>query len=187
MRILHEAMKTLRLIIFLTPTFLLFAAMKSSSAPLDPRGGMNANVYVDDGGMWHGSSWYYTTTRPNTVVIGNLSRSVRDAARYYDVCAGVHPLPRAISPTRPTRPSRTTRSARPVSRRFATDWTARCKNGPSRSSAASSWLFRGSKSRVHHQVLFGALVRSHEELPGGNERHSLRAGRGRRRCPLSFP
>ena len=29
-------------------------------------------------------------TRPNTVVLGNLSRSVRDAARYYDVCAGVH-------------------------------------------------------------------------------------------------
>lgn len=30
-------------------------------------------------------------SRPNTVVLGNLSRSVRDAARYYDVCAGVHP------------------------------------------------------------------------------------------------
>jgi Asp-tRNA(Asn)/Glu-tRNA(Gln) amidotransferase A subunit family amidase len=29
--------------------------------------------------------------RPNTVVLGNLSRSVRDAARYYDVCAGDHP------------------------------------------------------------------------------------------------
>ncbi|MCU1485940.1 MAG: amidase, Asp-tRNAAsn/Glu-tRNAGln amidotransferase subunit [Actinomycetia bacterium] len=29
--------------------------------------------------------------RPSTVVFGNLSRSVRDAARYYDVCAGVHP------------------------------------------------------------------------------------------------
>jgi len=27
--------------------------------------------------------------RPNTVVLGNLARSVRDAARYYDVCAGV--------------------------------------------------------------------------------------------------
>ncbi|MCU1499967.1 MAG: putative Amidase [Acidimicrobiales bacterium] len=27
--------------------------------------------------------------RPNTVVEGNLARSVRDAARYYDVCAGV--------------------------------------------------------------------------------------------------
>ncbi len=27
--------------------------------------------------------------RPNTVVVGNLSRSVRDAARYFDVCAGV--------------------------------------------------------------------------------------------------
>ncbi|MDP1820257.1 MAG: amidase [Acidimicrobiales bacterium] len=29
--------------------------------------------------------------RPNTVVLGNLSRSVRDAARYYDVCAGFDP------------------------------------------------------------------------------------------------
>jgi Asp-tRNA(Asn)/Glu-tRNA(Gln) amidotransferase A subunit family amidase len=29
--------------------------------------------------------------RPNTVVVGNLARSVRDAARYYDVCAGPHP------------------------------------------------------------------------------------------------
>lgn len=29
--------------------------------------------------------------RPHTVVLGNVSRSVRDAARYYDVCAGVHP------------------------------------------------------------------------------------------------
>jgi Asp-tRNA(Asn)/Glu-tRNA(Gln) amidotransferase A subunit family amidase len=29
--------------------------------------------------------------RPNTVVLGNLSRSVRDAARFYDVCAGLHP------------------------------------------------------------------------------------------------
>jgi len=29
--------------------------------------------------------------RPNTVVLGNLARSVRDAARYYDVCAGPHP------------------------------------------------------------------------------------------------
>ena len=27
--------------------------------------------------------------RPNTVVLGNLSRSVRDSARYYDVCAGL--------------------------------------------------------------------------------------------------
>ena len=27
--------------------------------------------------------------RPNTVVLGNLARSVRDAARYYDVCGGV--------------------------------------------------------------------------------------------------
>jgi aspartyl-tRNA(Asn)/glutamyl-tRNA(Gln) amidotransferase subunit A len=30
-------------------------------------------------------------SRPNTVVLGNLARSVRDAARYYDVCAGPDP------------------------------------------------------------------------------------------------
>lgn len=29
--------------------------------------------------------------RPNTVVLGNLARSVRDAARYFDVCNGYHP------------------------------------------------------------------------------------------------
>jgi len=29
--------------------------------------------------------------RPGTVVLGSLSRSVRDAARYYDVCAGLDP------------------------------------------------------------------------------------------------
>ncbi|HEX8804845.1 MAG TPA: amidase, partial [Acidimicrobiales bacterium] len=29
--------------------------------------------------------------RPNTVVLGNVARSVRDVARYYDVCAGVDP------------------------------------------------------------------------------------------------
>ncbi len=33
----------------------------------------------------------HAPTRPNTVVLGNVSRSVRDAARYYDVCAGTHP------------------------------------------------------------------------------------------------
>ena len=31
----------------------------------------------------------HAMSRPNTVVFGNLARSVRDAARYYDVCAGV--------------------------------------------------------------------------------------------------
>lgn len=29
-------------------------------------------------------------TRPNTIVLGNLARSVRDAARYFDVCGGYH-------------------------------------------------------------------------------------------------
>lgn len=33
----------------------------------------------------------HAMSRPNTVVNGNLARSVRDAARYFDVCAGVDP------------------------------------------------------------------------------------------------
>jgi len=33
----------------------------------------------------------HTMVRPNTVVLGCLARSVRDAARYYDVTAGYHP------------------------------------------------------------------------------------------------
>ena len=37
--------------------------------------------------------------RPNTVVVGNLSRSVRDAARYYDVCAGLHPYDPSTIPS----------------------------------------------------------------------------------------
>jgi aspartyl-tRNA(Asn)/glutamyl-tRNA(Gln) amidotransferase subunit A len=37
--------------------------------------------------------------RPNTVVLGNLARSVRDAARHYDVCAGYHPYDGSSLPT----------------------------------------------------------------------------------------
>lgn len=37
--------------------------------------------------------------RPNTVVGGNQSRSVRDAARYYDVCAGLDPYDPATLPS----------------------------------------------------------------------------------------
>ena len=37
--------------------------------------------------------------RPNTVVLGNLSRSVRDAARYYDVCAAVDPYDPSTLPS----------------------------------------------------------------------------------------
>ncbi len=33
----------------------------------------------------------YAFSRPGTVVLGNLARSVRDAARFYDVCAGYDP------------------------------------------------------------------------------------------------
>ena len=37
--------------------------------------------------------------RPNTVVGGNMSRSVRDSARYYDVCAGLEPYDPATLPS----------------------------------------------------------------------------------------
>ena len=39
--------------------------------------------------------------RPGTVVLGCLARSVRDAARYYDVCAGYDPLDPSSLPKRP--------------------------------------------------------------------------------------
>ena len=39
--------------------------------------------------------------RPNTVVLGNLARSVRDAARYYDVCAGLDPYDPTSLPVAP--------------------------------------------------------------------------------------
>ena len=43
--------------------------------------------------------------RPNTVVLGNLARSVRDAARYYDVCGGYDPHdPTSLPRTRAGRP-----------------------------------------------------------------------------------
>ncbi len=39
--------------------------------------------------------------RPNTVVLGNLARSVRDAARYYDVCSGYDPADPSSLPKHP--------------------------------------------------------------------------------------
>ncbi|MEX0663327.1 MAG: amidase [Acidimicrobiia bacterium] len=39
--------------------------------------------------------------RPNTIVLGNLARSVRDAARYYDVCSGYHPADPTSLPKHP--------------------------------------------------------------------------------------
>ncbi len=40
--------------------------------------------------------------RPNTVVVGNVARSVRDAARYFDVCAGPHDAdPTSLPPAGP--------------------------------------------------------------------------------------
>jgi aspartyl-tRNA(Asn)/glutamyl-tRNA(Gln) amidotransferase subunit A len=40
-------------------------------------------------------------SRPNTVVLGNLARSVRDAARYYDVCSGYHTADPSTLPKHP--------------------------------------------------------------------------------------
>lgn len=40
-------------------------------------------------------------TRPNTVVLGSLARSVRDAARYYDVCSGYHTADPSTLPKHP--------------------------------------------------------------------------------------
>ena len=40
-------------------------------------------------------------TRPNTVVLGNLARSVRDAARYFDVCGGYDPADPTSLPKHP--------------------------------------------------------------------------------------
>lgn len=39
--------------------------------------------------------------RPNTVVLGNLARSVRDAARYFDVCSGYHGADPSTLPKHP--------------------------------------------------------------------------------------
>ncbi len=39
--------------------------------------------------------------RPNTVVLGNLARSVRDSARYYDVCGGYDPADPSSLPRHP--------------------------------------------------------------------------------------
>ncbi len=41
----------------------------------------------------------HTQIAPNTVVLGCLARSVRDAARFYDVCAGYHPADPTSLPT----------------------------------------------------------------------------------------
>jgi aspartyl-tRNA(Asn)/glutamyl-tRNA(Gln) amidotransferase subunit A len=40
--------------------------------------------------------------RPNTVVLGNLARSVRDAARYFDVCGGYDPADPSTLPKHPS-------------------------------------------------------------------------------------
>ena len=40
-------------------------------------------------------------TRPNTIVLGNVARSVRDAARYFDVCSGYHGADPSTLPKHP--------------------------------------------------------------------------------------
>jgi len=41
-------------------------------------------------------------TRPNTVVLGNVARSVRDAARFFDVCGGPDPADPSSLPAHPS-------------------------------------------------------------------------------------
>lgn len=41
-------------------------------------------------------------TRPNTVVLGNVARSVRDAARFFDVCGGPDPADPSSLPSHPS-------------------------------------------------------------------------------------
>lgn len=43
----------------------------------------------------------FASTRPNTVVLGCLARSVRDAARFFDVCAGPDPSDPSSLPKHP--------------------------------------------------------------------------------------
>ena len=56
--------------------------------------------------------------RPGTVVLGCLARSVRDAARYYDVCAGYDPIDPTSLPKKRRMGSRA-RHARARGRRVA--------------------------------------------------------------------
>jgi aspartyl-tRNA(Asn)/glutamyl-tRNA(Gln) amidotransferase subunit A len=44
----------------------------------------------------------HAMSRPSTVVFGNLARSVRDAARYYDVCTGTDPYDPTSLPAAPS-------------------------------------------------------------------------------------
>ncbi|MCX6544835.1 MAG: carboxypeptidase regulatory-like domain-containing protein [Acidobacteria bacterium] len=55
----------------------LFLTVRGSHMPsrfdLVPQGGMNRDVYYDDSGVWHGSSWDYHTNRPQQVMMAEGS------------------------------------------------------------------------------------------------------------------
>ena len=55
----------------------LFLNVRGSYMPsgfdLVPQGGMNRDVYYDDSGVWHGSSWDYHTNRPQQVAMAEGS------------------------------------------------------------------------------------------------------------------
>ena len=55
----------------------LFAAARyayvSSSFQLKPKGGLDADFYKDDAGVWHNSYYFYTTTRPQYYAGGDAS------------------------------------------------------------------------------------------------------------------
>ncbi len=50
----------------------LFLTVRGAHFPtgfqLDPEGGLNAQIYQDDSGMWHGSYWNYKSDRPQNTV-----------------------------------------------------------------------------------------------------------------------
>ncbi|MCX6538274.1 MAG: TonB-dependent receptor [Acidobacteria bacterium] len=55
----------------------LFLSVRGSHMPsrfdFVPQGGMNKDVYYDDSGVWHGSSWNYHTNRPQQVAMAEGS------------------------------------------------------------------------------------------------------------------
>ena len=76
--------------------------------------------------------------RPGTVVLGCLARSVRDAARYFDVCAGYDSLDPSSLPARPGWEAgpRHERSRGPAGRGRARRWAASPSSPASSSSCA---------------------------------------------------
>ena len=101
--------------------------------------------------------------RPNTVVLGNLARSVRDAARYYDVCAGRTRTTRRACPT----PGRGRPASAPTTC-GAGGWRSCPRSVASRSSRAWRTRIRARGRRAH---------RRHRDGRGRRSRSSRRTWR----------